>query len=115
MKTTRKVWETETADLDGSFSPNNWYSNGAAGEGLTWANNIYTAIVDANVSAYLYWEGASIVTLFAAVRPLTLAKALRLAPPTQLSFLSQEPLLRRASDCGPSHNGHASYALVRSA
>ncbi|VDC06962.1 unnamed protein product [Peniophora sp. CBMAI 1063] len=62
MKTTRKVWETETADLDGSFSPNNWYSSGAAGEGLTWANNIYTAIVNANVSAYLYWEGAEIGT-----------------------------------------------------
>ena len=57
MKTTRKVWETETADLSGAFSPNNWYSSGTAGEGLTWANNIYTAIVNANVSAYLYWEG----------------------------------------------------------
>lgn len=37
--------------------PNNWYANGAAGEGLTWANNIWNAIVNANVSAYLYWEG----------------------------------------------------------
>ncbi|KZV74432.1 carbohydrate-binding module family 1 protein [Peniophora sp. CONT] len=62
LKTTRKVWETETADLDGSFAPNNWYSSGAAGEGLTWANNIFTAIVNANVSAYLYWEGAEVGT-----------------------------------------------------
>ncbi|KAJ6611184.1 glycoside hydrolase [Mycena sp. CBHHK59/15] len=62
IATTRKVWETETADLGGSFNPNNWYSSGAAGEGLTWANNIYTAVVNANCSAYLYWEGAEVGT-----------------------------------------------------
>jgi O-glycosyl hydrolase len=28
------------------------------GEGLYWANLIYTGIVNANLSAYLYWEGA---------------------------------------------------------
>ncbi|KAI0036205.1 glycoside hydrolase [Vararia minispora EC-137] len=56
MKTTRRVWQTENADLSGSFSPNNWFSSGAAGEGLSWANNIYQAIVSANCSAYLYWE-----------------------------------------------------------
>lgn len=54
--TTRPVWETEYADLDNSFSAT-WYANGALGEGLTWANLIYTGIVNANLSAYLYWEG----------------------------------------------------------
>jgi len=62
MQTTRRVWQTENADLSGSFSPNNWFSSGAAGEGLTWANNIYQAIVNANCSAYLYWEGGEIGT-----------------------------------------------------
>ncbi|KAJ6477869.1 glycoside hydrolase [Mycena vitilis] len=62
MKTTRRVWQTENADLSGSFSPNNWFTSGAAGEGLTWANTIYTAIVNANCSAYLYWEGGEIGT-----------------------------------------------------
>lgn len=57
ISTKLKVWETEYADLDDAFTPNNWYSSGAQGEGLTWANKIYTAIVNANVSAYLYWEG----------------------------------------------------------
>lgn len=57
MNTSLKVWETEHADLDGEFVPNDWYSSGAAGEGLTWASNILEAIVSGNVSAYLYWEG----------------------------------------------------------
>src|SRR5690606_23949156 len=34
-----------------------WYAFGGAGEGLTWANNIYNAVVNANISGYLYWEG----------------------------------------------------------
>jgi hypothetical protein len=59
MKTNLRVWETEVADLNGAFSPNNWFSSSAAGEGLTWANNIYQAVVVANCSAYLYWEGVS--------------------------------------------------------
>lgn len=57
MNTRLKVWETENADLDGEFVPNDWYSSGAAGEGLTWASNVLEAIVSGNVSAYLYWEG----------------------------------------------------------
>lgn len=59
IATTRKVWETEAADLNDAFTPNNWYSSGGAGEGFTWAQKIYTAIVNANCSAYLYWEGMS--------------------------------------------------------
>ncbi|KAI0337394.1 glycoside hydrolase [Trametopsis cervina] len=61
ISTTRRVWETEVADLDGSFSTV-WYANGAAGEGLTWANRIFNAIVNANFSAYLYWIGIEVGT-----------------------------------------------------
>ncbi|KAJ7476063.1 glycoside hydrolase [Mycena latifolia] len=57
INTTRNVWQTEYADLNGSWNTN-WYSNGALGEGLSWAKLIYNGIVNARLSAYLYWEGA---------------------------------------------------------
>ncbi|ETS75297.1 hypothetical protein PFICI_12241 [Pestalotiopsis fici W106-1] len=50
------VWQTEAADLNGAWTAA-WYASGGAGEGMTWANNIYTALVSANCSAYLYWVG----------------------------------------------------------
>ena len=56
MNTPHHVWQTEAADLNGNWQPA-WYSSGGAGEGMTWANNIYQAIVNANCSAYLYWVG----------------------------------------------------------
>ena len=55
---TKPVWQTEVADLGGALLPNNWYSNGGKGEGLTVANDILSAIVSARLSAYLYWQGA---------------------------------------------------------
>ncbi|KAH8834878.1 glycoside hydrolase [Flagelloscypha sp. PMI_526] len=57
ISTSRKVWQTEYADLSGSWSTN-WYSSGAIGDGFYWAKLIYNGIVNANLSAYLYWEGA---------------------------------------------------------
>lgn len=51
--TTRKVWETECSDLSGGWSTS-WYSYGGAGDGYTWANNIYTGLTTGNVSAYLW-------------------------------------------------------------
>ncbi|KAI1185145.1 glycoside hydrolase family 30 protein [Nemania serpens] len=57
MNTRHRVWQTEAADLNGNWQAA-FYSSGGAGEGLTWANNIHTAIVNANASAYLYWIGA---------------------------------------------------------
>ena len=54
INTNLKVWETEYSDLNGAWSTA-WYTNGAAGDGLTWANNIYNGLVTANCSAYLYW------------------------------------------------------------
>ncbi|KAK0714740.1 glycoside hydrolase superfamily [Lasiosphaeris hirsuta] len=57
LSTKLKSWMTEAGDNEGAWT-SAWYSNGGAGEGMTWANNIYTAVTSANVSAYLYWIGA---------------------------------------------------------
>jgi O-glycosyl hydrolase len=56
MNTRVPVWLSEQCDLNGQWTTS-WYANGGAGEGLTWANNIYSAVVNNNVSGYLYWEG----------------------------------------------------------
>ncbi|KAL2145985.1 hypothetical protein VTI28DRAFT_5642 [Corynascus sepedonium] len=56
MSTRAPVWMSEQCDLNGAWTTA-WYAYGGAGEGLTWANNIYSAVVNANVSGYLYWEG----------------------------------------------------------
>ncbi|KAI3320919.1 carbohydrate-binding module family 1 protein [Xylariaceae sp. AK1471] len=37
-----------------------WYSTGGTNEGFTWANKIATAMVNAQLSAYLFWEGFEI-------------------------------------------------------
>ncbi|KAK1219556.1 hypothetical protein PQX77_017745 [Marasmius sp. AFHP31] len=58
LNTTRPIWQTEAADLNHPLNPNNWYSNGGPGEGMTWALQIYDSIVKAGASGYLYWEGA---------------------------------------------------------
>ncbi|KAI0386249.1 glycoside hydrolase family 30 protein [Hypomontagnella monticulosa] len=50
------VWLSEQCDLQGQWTTS-WYGGGGAGEGLTWANNIYNALVNYNISGYLYWEG----------------------------------------------------------
>ncbi len=53
LSTTHKAWQTEWADLNGAWQAA-WYSSGGAGEGLTWANNIYTGLTSANCSGYCY-------------------------------------------------------------
>ncbi|KAH6675968.1 glycoside hydrolase superfamily [Halenospora varia] len=55
IKTTRPTWMTEKETTDAWNG--NWYTSGSVSDGYTWANNIYTAIVNGNVSAYFYWEG----------------------------------------------------------
>ncbi|KAG9232724.1 glycoside hydrolase family 30 protein [Amylocarpus encephaloides] len=57
LSTTRRVWQTEYADLQGAWQAA-FYSYGGAGEGLRWAGLIHSALVNANCSAYLYWIGA---------------------------------------------------------
>jgi hypothetical protein len=51
-----KAWQTEASDLSGRWSTA-WYQSGGAGDGYTWANNIWTGLVTGNLSAYLFWEG----------------------------------------------------------
>ncbi|KAF4493520.1 cellulose hydrolase [Fusarium agapanthi] len=58
LSTTKKTWLTEWADLTGQFTPYTFYNNSGPGEGMTWAGRIQTALVDANVSGFLYWIGA---------------------------------------------------------
>ncbi|KAH8158258.1 hypothetical protein CIB48_g9990 [Xylaria polymorpha] len=56
MNTKVPVWLSEQCDLNGGWTTT-WYSFGGAGEGYTWANNIYNAVTATQVSGYLYWEG----------------------------------------------------------
>ncbi|KAI5376271.1 GH30 xylanase [Alternaria postmessia] len=56
INTPHNVWQTENADLQGPWATA-FYSNNGAGEGLSWANKIHTALTTANASAYLYWIG----------------------------------------------------------
>lgn len=55
LTTCKKTWLSEWADLSGQYTPCTFYSaaNGP-GEGITWARHIQIAIVDANVSGFLY-------------------------------------------------------------
>lgn len=53
------VWMTEGADLNDAWCTT-WYSSGGACEGLTWAGKIATAILSANLSGYIYWQGLEV-------------------------------------------------------
>ncbi|KAG8979222.1 hypothetical protein FRB90_008171, partial [Tulasnella sp. 427] len=59
ISTNLKTWQSEGADLNDAWCTT-WYSSGGACEGLTWANKINTGIVNANLSAYLFWEGVEV-------------------------------------------------------
>jgi hypothetical protein len=59
VPTNLTIWETEAADLNDAWCTT-WYSNGGQCEGMTWANKIATGILNANLSAYLYWEGVEV-------------------------------------------------------
>ncbi|KAK4251050.1 hypothetical protein C7999DRAFT_37937 [Corynascus novoguineensis] len=48
-------WNTE-AGPSGEFTAT-WYASGAANEGFTWADKLAVAMVEAELSAYLFWEG----------------------------------------------------------
>lgn len=50
----KHIWETEWSKFD-TWDPT-WDSGGDA-SGFTWAQNIYTGITAANLSAFLYWWG----------------------------------------------------------
>lgn len=61
FSTSKSVWQTEWADLEGPQTYA-WYHNGSAGEGLTWANHIQQAFAVSNVGAFLSWIGAGNTT-----------------------------------------------------
>jgi O-glycosyl hydrolase len=52
----RHAWETEWSTFD-SWNTN--WDDGSDASGYTWANNIFTGLTSANLSAFLYWWGAS--------------------------------------------------------
>jgi O-glycosyl hydrolase len=56
MNTRVPMWLSEQCDLNGGWTTA-WYSSGGAGEGFTWANNVFTAVANNNISGYVYWEG----------------------------------------------------------
>ena len=53
--TTLPKWNTEGGPS--SAFTTTWYSSGADNEGFTWANKLAVAMVNAKLSAYLFWEG----------------------------------------------------------
>ncbi|KAK1721264.1 hypothetical protein CaCOL14_012695 [Colletotrichum acutatum] len=55
LNTKLSSWVTESG-ITTAFDLT-WYKNGGATEGMTWANKIAVGIINANLSAYLYWEG----------------------------------------------------------
>ncbi|EAU87869.2 xylanase [Coprinopsis cinerea okayama7 len=56
MNTRLKTWQTEGCDLQSRWCTT-WYANGGLCEGMTWANKLHTGMVNANLSAYIYWQG----------------------------------------------------------
>ncbi|KAK7745134.1 hypothetical protein SLS62_009933 [Diatrype stigma] len=54
-----KTWQTEAADLQSRWCAT-WYSGGGLCEGMTWASKIHTGIANANLSAYIYWQGVEV-------------------------------------------------------
>jgi len=62
LSTHLRTWLTEWADLTGDYVPYVFFNDSGPGEGMTWANNIQVAFNAANVSAFLYWEGAENAT-----------------------------------------------------
>jgi len=55
----RPVWESEWADFS-TWDPA--WDDAANGDGFTWAQDIQTALTQANVDAFFYWWGASAST-----------------------------------------------------
>ncbi|CAI6289591.1 unnamed protein product [Periconia digitata] len=56
-QTTLPKWNTEAGTGDASAFVTTWYSNGGIGDGMTWATKLANAIINSQLSAYLYWEG----------------------------------------------------------
>ncbi|KAI1378513.1 glycoside hydrolase family 30 protein [Hypoxylon crocopeplum] len=59
ISTKLKAWQTEAADLQSRWCAT-WYSGGGLCEGMTWASKIHNGIANANLSAYIYWQGVEV-------------------------------------------------------
>ncbi|KAI0378763.1 glycoside hydrolase family 30 protein [Hypomontagnella monticulosa] len=59
IPTKLKTWQTEAADLQSRWCAT-WYSSGGLCEGFTWANKIHNGLANANLSAYIYWQGLEV-------------------------------------------------------
>jgi glucuronoarabinoxylan endo-1,4-beta-xylanase len=59
LTTQRRSWESEWAVFD-PWDPA--WDDGTDASGMTWAQNVMTALTQGNVSAFLYWWGASAST-----------------------------------------------------
>ncbi|HEX6483973.1 MAG TPA: glycoside hydrolase [Ktedonobacteraceae bacterium] len=53
----KHIWETEWGDLSGNNTWDPAWDDGSAASGFTWAQNIYTGITAANLSAFFWWWG----------------------------------------------------------
>ncbi|KAI1773698.1 glycoside hydrolase family 30 protein [Hypoxylon cercidicola] len=59
IPTKLKAWQTEAADLQSRWCAT-WYGSGGLCEGMTWANKIHNGLANANLSAYIYWQGVEV-------------------------------------------------------
>ncbi|KAL4931096.1 glycoside hydrolase superfamily [Aspergillus undulatus] len=61
IDTSLPTWLTK-AGVETSDAPftTTWHDSGALNEGMVWASKLATGFIDANLSAYLYWEGFEI-------------------------------------------------------
>ncbi|KAH8130833.1 glycoside hydrolase family 5 protein [Trichoderma asperellum] len=57
-QTTLPKWNTEGGPSTAFVTT--WYGSGGTNEGFTWANKLAVAMVNAQLSAYLFWEGFEI-------------------------------------------------------
>ncbi|KAL7793763.1 glycoside hydrolase superfamily [Trichoderma ceciliae] len=57
-QTSLPKWNTEGGPSSAFVTT--WYGSGASNEGFTWANKLAVAMVNAQLSAYLFWEGFEI-------------------------------------------------------
>lgn len=53
----RHVWQTEWGIFD---AIDNSWDDGGQSDGFNWAQRIYTGLTSANLSAFLFWEGAEV-------------------------------------------------------
>jgi O-glycosyl hydrolase len=59
----KPAWETEWATFTNSFDTA--WDDGTGDSGITWAQNIYNGLANANLNAFLYWWGIGVSSIAA--------------------------------------------------